>query len=56
MCRFDNVCLNHSSLAIQYHVSPQSAYPLFYDNDAMPHYNFPPTFVSTGAVRGCQLQ
>ena len=49
MCRFNNVCLNHSSLDIQYYVSPaQSGVPLFYDHTARAHFVFPPDFVSTG--------
>ena len=46
-CRFDNVCLNHSSLQIQYY-SGKDPVPLFYDMSAIPHHTFPADFLNTG--------
>ena len=49
MCRFNNVCLNHTSKDVQYYVgSAAGSLPLFYDHNATPHFSFPPDFVSTG--------
>ncbi|BDA50234.1 hypothetical protein COCOBI_15-3630 [Coccomyxa sp. Obi] len=51
LCRFDNVCLDHSSQRFQYYVDPRFAgVPLFYDNNAAAHFTFPENFVSTGHV------
>lgn len=50
-CRFDNVCLNHSSLDIQYYKG-NSPLPLFYDaSTGRPHHQFPTDFLNTGAQR-----
>ena len=48
-CRFDNVCLNHTSLEIQYFQDPKDQGPLFYDFAGRPHWSFPADFVNTGA-------
>ena len=49
-CRFDNVCLNHTSMEIQYFQSPEDGAPLFYDFSGRPHWSFPPDFVNTGVL------
>lgn len=46
-CRFDNVCLNHSTLQIQYYAGKTVA-PLFYDSMGVGHMEFPEDFVNTG--------
>ena len=46
-CRFRDVCLNHTSLDIQYYLG-NSTGPLFYDPYAEPHNTFPPDFINTG--------
>lgn len=46
-CRFDNVCLNHSSLQVQYY-SGKDPVPLFYDMKANAHNTFPDDFLNTG--------
>ena len=48
-CRFDNVCLNHTSLEIQYFQDPEDKGPLFYDFSGQPHWSFPSDFINTGA-------
>lgn len=48
-CRFDNVCLNHTSLAVQFYQDPQDPTPLFYDFIGQPHNTFPADFINTGA-------
>jgi hypothetical protein len=50
LCRFDNVCLDHSTQRFQYFVDPTFAgMPLFYDHSGAAHFSFPENFVSTGA-------
>ena len=49
-CRFDNVCLNHTSLAIQFYQDPQDSIPLFYDFIGQPHNSFPADFINTGRL------
>ena len=49
-CRFDNVCLNHSTMAIQFYHDPESQGPLFYDFAGQPHYTFPADFINTGGL------
>ena len=46
-CRFDNVCLNHTSLDIQYYLESQDI-PLMYDLSGTPYWHFPPDFINTG--------
>ena len=48
-CRFTGVCLNHSSLEIQYYKGANNAAPLFYDLTGNPHHTFPSDFINTGA-------
>lgn len=49
-CRFDNVCLNHSTLAWQFYW-PEGPEPLFYrQQDAQAQHEFPDDFVATGAA------
>lgn len=48
-CNFNNVCLNHSSLDIQYYADTALG-PLFYDFAGNAHFSFPPDFVNTGTT------
>ena len=52
MCRFHDVCLNHSSLEWQYYVDPEQAeVPLFYHYlNGHAVYEFPGDFIMTGHV------
>ena len=52
MRRFHDVCINHTTLEIQYYVEPTNPEaPLFYHYlNGQPHYKFPPDFVMTGHV------
>lgn len=46
-CRFNNMCLNHSSLLIQYYLEDENM-PLFFNFLGMPFFHFPPDFINTG--------
>ena len=52
MCRFHDICLNHSSLEWQYYVDPEEAeVPLFYHYlNGHAVYEFPGDFIMTGHV------
>ena len=52
LCRFHDICLNHTSMEFQYYVDPAAAEtPLFYHYlNANPHYTFPQDFIMTGHV------
>ena len=52
MCRFHDICLNHTSLEWQYYVDPEAVeVPLFYHYlNGHPVYEFPDDFVMTGHV------
>lgn len=46
-CRFDNVCLNHTSLEFQYYMDSEQI-PLFYDFTGNAQFVFPTDFINTG--------
>ena len=52
VCRFHDICLNHTSLEWQYYVDPEAVeVPLFYHYlNGHPVYEFPDDFVMTGHV------
>lgn len=47
-CVFTDMCLNHTSLQIQYYRGADNAAPLFYDSKGAPHFTFPADFINTG--------
>ena len=51
-CVFRNVCLNHSSGAMQFYWDPARG-PLFHDFAGVPHGTFPKDFINTGAGPAC---
>ena len=53
-CRFNNVCLNHTTLNIQYYRG-ETDWPLFYDILGTPHVQFPADFLNTGVPTRCLL-
>lgn len=51
-CTFKNVCLNHTSLNIQYYADGTTG-PLFYDFAGNAHSSFPSDFINTGEAEVC---
>lgn len=52
VCQFSNVCLNHSSLEIQFYRGEDKT-PLYYSQTGAAHYNFPTGLVTTGRCHLC---